>query len=223
MRSARRCPLCLGLDGDSRRKQGQIAHLDRDPSNDEPGNLQFLCMPHHDEYDTTTSQSKGMTEGEVRFYTSLLDAYVETLRMEAWPDAAVARDKPARRQGSIGRCSVAVYHMRLPLYKVVARFMNQITAKANVSLAELLEFAKATPEVLFLFDESTDAFVQEIYSKAVHLRSVGLRLEHLRSTHQPFPDGLTDTDDELLTWFSGSVETWRVHVRPYLHLRDDAI
>lgn len=222
VRSARRCPLCFGLHGDSHRKRGQIAHLDRDSSNDDPGNLQFLCLPHHDEYDTTTSQSKGMTEGEVRFYSADLDAYVEKMRLEAWPDATVGGDTSKRRRGSIERCSVDVYKMRLPLYKVVAHFVNQIVATASVSLDELLEFVRATSEVLFLFDDSTDSFVQEIYAKAVHLRSVSQRLEHLRLTGQSFPAGLLETDRELLTWFSGSVEAWRVHVRPYLHLRDDA-
>lgn len=146
IRSARRCPLCFGLEGDSRIKRGQIAHLDRDPSNDASDNLQFLCLPHHDEYDTRTSQSKGMTEGEVRHYAADLDVYVKKMRLEAWPDAAAVRKTSKRRRVTIERCSIAVYNMRLPLFKY-----------------------------------------------------------------------------ELLTWFAGRVETWRVHARPYLHLRDDAI
>jgi uncharacterized membrane protein YgcG len=66
--SRRRCAICFGLHRDLNRKKGQIAHLDRDPNNNAPGNLVFLCMDHHDEYDSTTRQSKGLTEIEVERY-----------------------------------------------------------------------------------------------------------------------------------------------------------
>lgn len=222
VRSARRCPLCFALDGDSRQKQGQIAHLDKNSDNNDLTNLQFLCLPHHDQYDSTTSQSKGFTKAEVRSYASLLDEYVEKMRDNAWPDALPAQHDPVEPNETIERCSVAAYHMRLPAYRAVSQFINQIVASAEVSLDDLLEFAKATSEVLFLYDQSTDAFVQEVYSNAVRLRSVGQRLEHLRKTRQPLPDNLVETESNLLYWFSGSVETWRLYVRPYLHIRDDA-
>ena len=67
-RSGRRCCLCVGLNGDWEQKRGQIAHLDQDPSNNAEDNLAFLCLPHHDQYDAKTRQSKGITEGEVRQY-----------------------------------------------------------------------------------------------------------------------------------------------------------
>jgi hypothetical protein len=49
-------------------KVGQIAHLDRDASNSVEENLAFLCLPHHDEYDSKTSQRKGLTIGEVKTF-----------------------------------------------------------------------------------------------------------------------------------------------------------
>lgn len=61
-------------------KQGQIAHLDRDPQNDCLDNLAFLCLSHHDQYDTRTSQSKGWTIAEVVHYRVLLYRKVEILR-----------------------------------------------------------------------------------------------------------------------------------------------
>lgn len=64
--SRRRCCVCYGLQGDLAQKEGQIAHLDHDPSNNNVGNLVWLCLAHHDGYDTRHSQSKGMTELEVR-------------------------------------------------------------------------------------------------------------------------------------------------------------
>jgi hypothetical protein len=53
-------------------KQRQIAHLDRDASNNEIENFAFLCLTHHDQYDTRTSQTKRLTEGEVKHFRQKL-------------------------------------------------------------------------------------------------------------------------------------------------------
>jgi len=64
--SRRRCCICFGLHGDLNVKPGQIAHLDHDNTNDDLENLAYLCLSHHDQYDSTTSQSKGLREGEIK-------------------------------------------------------------------------------------------------------------------------------------------------------------
>jgi hypothetical protein len=71
-KSGRRCAICFALHGDAAVKGGQIAHLDHDPSNNKLDNLCFLCQPHHDQYDSRTSQTKGLTEHEVRSYRDKL-------------------------------------------------------------------------------------------------------------------------------------------------------
>jgi hypothetical protein len=70
--SRRRCALCYGLYADLDQKRGQIAHIDRDRSNSVKNNLCFLCLPHHDEYDSSTSQSKRFTSTELLQYKDLL-------------------------------------------------------------------------------------------------------------------------------------------------------
>lgn len=75
--SRRRCTICFGLNRDFGRKSGQIAHLDKNPQNSAPENLVFLCMEHHDEYDSTTRQSKNLTLLEVRQYRDELLIEVE--------------------------------------------------------------------------------------------------------------------------------------------------
>ncbi len=75
-KSKRRCCLCFGLNCDSMRKRGQIAHLDHDPTNDKLGNLAFLCLDHHDEYDSKTSQSKSIQTNEVKAYRDNLYHYI---------------------------------------------------------------------------------------------------------------------------------------------------
>jgi hypothetical protein len=68
----RRCCVCFGLCGDVDVKAGQIAHLDHNHNNNEPDNLAFLCLDHHDQYDSKTSQSKGLRENEIRRYRTEL-------------------------------------------------------------------------------------------------------------------------------------------------------
>jgi len=77
MLSRRRCCICYGLDRDVQIKQGQIAHLDGKPSNNELDNLAFLCLSHHDIFDSKTSQSKGLTPQEVRKYRKELHEIID--------------------------------------------------------------------------------------------------------------------------------------------------
>lgn len=69
---ARRCCLCYYLLGDRRVRRGQIAHLNRNASDSRTENLAFLCFDHHDEFDSSTRQSKGFTPAEVRAYRDRL-------------------------------------------------------------------------------------------------------------------------------------------------------
>lgn len=77
VKSRRRCCVCFGLHRDMTLKVGQIAHLDRDSANPAEGNLAFMCFVHHDQYDSTTRQSKNLTIREVKTYRDELYADVE--------------------------------------------------------------------------------------------------------------------------------------------------
>ena len=68
VRSGRRCCLCFGLQQDMREKRGQIAHLDGNKNNNSPGNLAWLCLEHHDQFDSSTSQSRNYMIREVKSY-----------------------------------------------------------------------------------------------------------------------------------------------------------
>ncbi len=83
VKSRRRCCICYGLDRDTSIKQGQIAHLDHDASNDAEENLAFLCLNHHDQYDGKTRQSKSLTQEEVfRYRAELHDAISKAFALE---------------------------------------------------------------------------------------------------------------------------------------------
>jgi hypothetical protein len=72
LKSARRCSLCFGLHRDFSVKKGQIAHIDRDSNNSKPENLVYLCLNHHNDYDSKSKQSKGFTTLEILTYRSSL-------------------------------------------------------------------------------------------------------------------------------------------------------
>lgn len=74
IRSRRRCCLCVFLDGRDEVRPGQLAHLNHVASDNRRDNLVYLCLEHHDRYDGRTSQSKGLTEGELRHWRDLLEA-----------------------------------------------------------------------------------------------------------------------------------------------------
>jgi hypothetical protein len=97
----RRCCNCYALRGDQSEKKGQVAHLDHDSSNKALENLAFLCLKHHDQYDSRTSQSKGLTIEELKlFRTELLAFVAQTMPpSDAGIVAAltVALDRPAFR------------------------------------------------------------------------------------------------------------------------------
>ncbi|HEV7486106.1 MAG TPA: hypothetical protein VGQ65_10525 [Thermoanaerobaculia bacterium] len=65
--SRRRCCVCFALNRDTDLKRGQqIAHLNHNSGNSELDNLVYLCLDHHNEYDSRTSQAKGLTVNELR-------------------------------------------------------------------------------------------------------------------------------------------------------------
>jgi len=82
VKSRRRCCICYFVDNILDPQKGQIAHLNHDPEDNRPGNLVYLCLRHHDEYDSTTSQSKGFLESEVRHYQSEMFHALKTTRIQ---------------------------------------------------------------------------------------------------------------------------------------------
>lgn len=68
----RRCCVCYFVHGVTTPKKGQIAHINKKREDHRYENLAFLCLEHHDEYDSTTSQSKNFTPGEIFHYKDCL-------------------------------------------------------------------------------------------------------------------------------------------------------
>ena len=79
VRSRRRCAICFGLNRDTSIKAGQIAHLDQNNQNSKLDNLCFICLVHHDEFDSKSSQRKNLTISEVKHFRSELYASNEKI------------------------------------------------------------------------------------------------------------------------------------------------
>jgi hypothetical protein len=70
--SKRRCCICYSLDNDLKEKRGQIAHLDGDRNNNIINNLVWLCLEHHDKFDSRSRHTKGYQVSEVKAYRKSL-------------------------------------------------------------------------------------------------------------------------------------------------------
>jgi len=69
--------LCFYLCDRRKVCKGQLAHINHRSEDSRFENLVFLCLEHHDEFDSRTSQSKGLSEAEVRTYRDHLYDYVK--------------------------------------------------------------------------------------------------------------------------------------------------
>lgn len=76
--SKRRCCLCSGIKNNYDERKGQIAHLDKNPKNNKIDNLAWLCLDHHTEFDSTTSQHKNYTRNEVKKHRLELYQYYKS-------------------------------------------------------------------------------------------------------------------------------------------------
>jgi hypothetical protein len=210
----RRCPICFGLKGDLGEKQGQVAHLDHDPSNNSADNLAYLCLAHHDEFDSKRSQSKGITLEEAKRYR---DELVKTL--SDWPVQLENEEKSRGRKKHVA-IDLEVFDRRLAIYRIVRDFLQGITSSGEVDLDAIRKFAQDTEEALFLFDEKVSRYLDEIYRRSVELRAVSKRLEAFRNREasESSLGTLLDKDTELLMWFTAQFGEVRRLLKEYMHL-----
>jgi hypothetical protein len=169
---ARRCALCFGLGGDLSRKKGQIAHIDHDASNPAEDNLVYLCFDHHDEYDSTTSQAKGITLAELREYKKrLLSAITagEHNRQAADRDPA-----DTRRQAIQGHDERVFKEANAILEEGCLRsFLDQLTTDDSYRMSE----ARTLDRFQLFFAETGSQFINEELS--VHQRDLSAALDNL--------------------------------------------
>ncbi|MBI4621416.1 MAG: hypothetical protein HY739_14875 [Desulfobacterales bacterium] len=156
-KSKRRCCLCFGLNYDSMRKRGQIAHLDRDPANSRPDNLAFLCLDHHDEYDSRTSQSKSIQTNEVKAYRDQLYQYIESGKLS---DSEIP-EKPGKKNGYN-----EIYSYLSCLYNDIGLFVKQYYDSENSRNSQVSKaLHERTKEFVPLFGKYELSLSKELYAE----------------------------------------------------------
>jgi hypothetical protein len=167
-------------------------------------------MTHHDEYDSRSRQTKGLTPSELRHHR---DNLYNHLLLER---GTGKRSKPTKRARLGIQISLEVYDRRLPVYRLTRQFVRAIVREAKVDYGQIFKFAEETDEALFLLGPDIDEYLSLMYQKAIRFRAVSMRIEH--------PKGDTDVgalaaeDSELLLWFSEQLTEMRRLFFPYLNL-----
>jgi len=209
-RSKRRCALCFGLFGDVEVKRGQIAHVDRDRTNDAEDNLAFLCLPHHDEYDTTPSQSKRFTPDELRKYRDDLHAFMADQPALSWPDVAT----PPRSRRKQRELSIELYDRRVSIYRIAKDLIGRVVALAALDMDAVRKFGLDTEEAAFLFDHGVSDFLAELYKRGI---SLAVLTEVLKQ--EPLGERRVqhvEKQMEIVLWFNDQFGELRSKMAPFL-------
>ncbi len=138
--SLRRCALCFHLNQDTGVKKGQIAHVDHRRSRSTLENLVFLCLDHHSEYDSTTSQHKNFTVAEVRAArTALYKRIRATAQPPAGPSASavVKTSETCNEEARLdGFSELLLVHFGRSIHDSLSPFQIHLETRANVRKIE---------------------------------------------------------------------------------------
>jgi hypothetical protein len=133
--SLRRCCICFGLNQDFSVKKGQISHLDKDHNNSTLDNLAFLCLEHHDEYDSITSQSKSLSINEVKAYRSrLYNKVVTEVHKEPNEEYSFLR---AAKDGHT-KTALALLRVNIEYYLVALASASYVMAGLDTTMQEVI-------------------------------------------------------------------------------------
>lgn len=204
--------MCWGLDRKADKTlQGQIAHVDRDSSNSSPQNGAYLCLPHHDTYDSTPSQSCKVREAELRTWQGEVMKYVSESR-----ERGVAPNASIRRTRTRG-VSLDVYDRRLPIYSRTMDFIRQMCQgpQDKDSQRDLFQFAADTELALFLYDDKIAEYLVTLYRNAVELRMFQKLIESRPGQAHEY----SEKEMRLMLWFTEQFNEARAQFVPYLRIK----
>ncbi|MEQ1775090.1 MAG: hypothetical protein ABL891_15040 [Burkholderiales bacterium] len=214
-KSRRRCALCFCYDSVTSIVDGQIAHIDRNKNNNLEDNLAFLCLPHHNKYDSTSRQSKGFLAEELIQAKLDLEKWAEKLEPgETGATFLEQKDIPVIRK----KVSIEVFERRLPIYRAFHRFVGLVLTESKISYSQIFDFGNETHEALFLFDEKIERYLNEIYEKAVNLRSVRKRMEQPSAESSKNWENWVQLETDGLLWFSEQLRNGKKIFYPYLKI-----
>ena len=224
IRSKRICAFCFWFHNDSSVKlRGQIAHVDRNPSNSELENGVYLCKEDHDEYDMTSNRSQRLSPAELKQARANVHEFVASGGL---PSLSSTQRKLARLPKQLKRrgVSLAVYERRLPIYKSTIEFVRYVVGDLKPQYPEIIKFGRDTEEALFLFDEQIAQYLRDLSSRAVRLHAVMKMPEGAVTYNRDTGNFQSWIAEEmsLAAWFTEQYDESRRVFSPFLRLDDQS-
>lgn len=176
--------------------------VDRNPANADKDNAAFLCMPHHDQYDSVPSQSKRITPDELKAHRQSLCEALKGIGI--WTYERVPVSKATRKKP--GHVSPDVYNLRVPIYRATIDFLRTVNGDLNPKLGT------ETDEAGFLFDETIADYLSELAKKAVRLHALAEKLK------MGFIEKVATEEMVLSVWFFEQFAETRKRFGPFLQL-----
>lgn len=220
--SRRRCALCFAYDRDIDVKKGQIAHIDRNSMNNEPSNLAWLCLPHHDEYDGKSSQSKGWTHEELKESKKKLIAFIKkdfdklSPELEMSKQSIKAVEKKITKKEKRQKITPEIYNLRIPIYNAYRDLVTKVLREAKINMQDLFEFANKTHEALFLYDEKIADFLSLIFQQGNRLQYLNKVVGNPHLVEKEKWNSIVEEESDLIQWFHDNFEHARMLFKQYL-------
>ena len=222
-KSRRRCAFCFYFEQDTDVKDGQLAHIDRDSSNNDESNLAYLCLNHHNEYDTIPRQTKKLTPEELREAKKQLEEFINVQHAKTVPSTRLKPYPKSTEEINQKAESVTIelYNLRYPIYREFRDFVLHIVQEGDLDLSRLYTFRKNTHDALFLYGKEVEDYLVEIDLKAQKLSQYQCRMNNRpdRFTQEQWDEMIKD-ETKLILWFSDSLTKGKRLFAKYLSLGD---
>jgi len=224
-RARRRCAMCFALDNNPLQRDGQIAHIDHNADNNDPENLIWLCLRHHNDYDTRQSQGKSYTPCELKKYQSLLDSYLRSGIPETWRAYQLPSESESMSNSEAEtvrtRVSPEIYDRRLPIYQACEVFMLKVVQEGKVSWDDIADFARKTEQARFICGPEIGAYLDVVFRKAHDLRFLNWRVETSDNCPDAERQKIVGEEFEVFNWFAREMGPMRTRFSMVMTLRDE--
>jgi hypothetical protein len=216
--SKRRCALCFGLEGRTAPKSGQIAHIDRDATNNDPDNLAYLCRRHADKYDSVSHQTKRLLPDELKAYKGELLEWVKQLPL-GFTDRT-----PTHVRASREKLPLAVFEMKRAFYRKARELIIKAAQRTTVDWNDIFAFNRDTDEAIFFFGKDVEDYFAEIQRHAIVLHTSYTIIDAVNSGKyggtkavEDFPRAVTEHTDEV-AWFAAQLPVLRQLLGRYIFI-----
>ena len=190
VRSRRRCAMCYGLKRNLDIHSGQIAHIDHNNENSSIDNLVFLCLEHHDKYDSKTSQSKNFTPGEITVYRDELYKKIESEFHISDAFLSNASYEPDMYNGiyryhtEIKEATIEIKHIEDNSYSINCTSFYGIQRECGPNIGELAEVGFLTNGTLTYTNYDSENELE--YSIQIQFIDGGIQVSEKFGTEGPY-------------------------------------